>query len=82
MGERISVELDEDAAAELQRLAHADDAEPEQYAASLLTQLMRGRTLGADEATQLLRGIPGALEDAHAGSAQARRGKVTPLDSV
>jgi len=79
---RISLELEDDAAAELDRLAEADHAEPEQYAASLLTHLVRGRQLDSHSATELLRAMPGALEDAREGSAQARRGEITPLDAI
>ncbi len=82
MGRRFSLELEDDAAAELDRLAAADDAPPERYAASLLTQLFRGRALGSEAATDLLRGMPGALDAARGGSAQVRRGEVTPLDSI
>lgn len=82
MGRRISLELDDEAAAELDRLAEADNAEPERYAASLLTHLVRGRQLDSHRATELLRGMPGALEAAHEGSAQARRGEVTSLDAI
>ncbi|MCP9489100.1 MAG: hypothetical protein MSC31_04405 [Solirubrobacteraceae bacterium MAG38_C4-C5] len=82
MSRRISLELEDDAAAELDRLAQADHAEPERYAASLLTHLFRGRYLDSHTATELLRGIPGALEDAREGSVQARRGEITPLDAI
>jgi len=82
MSRRISLELDDDAAAELDRLAEADQADPERYAASLLTHFFRGRRLDAHAATDLLRGMPGALEDAREGSAQARRGDVIPLDAI
>lgn len=45
MSRRLSLELEDDAAAELDRLAEADQADPELYAASLLTHLFRGRRL-------------------------------------
>ena len=79
---RLSLDLDDDAAAELDRIAAAEKAQPEQYAASLLTELVCGRALDLRSATDLLDGMPGALEDAREGSAQARRGEVTPLDAI
>lgn len=79
---RLSLEIDDDAAAELDRLAAAQRSEPEHYAASLLTHLFRGRALDSNAATDLLDRMPGALEDAREGSAQARRGEVTPLDAI
>ena len=82
MSRRISLELEDDAAAELDRLAEADHADPERYAASLLTHLFRGRRLDSHTATELLRGMPGALDDAQEGSAQARRGETIPLDAI
>lgn len=79
---RLSLQLEDDAADELDRLAAADETQPEQYAASLLTHLVRGRALDAKSATDLLERMPGALDDAREGSAQARRGEVTPLDAI
>ena len=82
MSRIISLELEDDAAAELDRLAEADHADPERYAAPLLTHLVRGRRLASHTATELLRGMPGALDDAREGSAQARRGETIPLDAI
>ena len=45
MSRRLSLDLDDDAGAELDRIAAVEKARPEQYAASLLTELVRGRAL-------------------------------------
>jgi len=82
VSKRISLELEDEAVAELARLEAADDTEPEHYAASLLTQLVRGRALDGNTATELLRGMPGALDAAHEGSAQTRRGEAASLDAI
>lgn len=50
--------------------------------ASAGTRFVQGQQLGGHCATQLLRGMPGALDAAHEGSAQARRGELTPLDAI
>ncbi len=82
MSHRFSLELEDDAAAELHRLAEAEQADPDRYAALLLTHFFRGQRLDSHTATELLGRMPGALEAAREGSAQARRGETIPLDAI
>lgn len=74
MSRRLSLELDDDVAAELDRVAAAERAHPEQYAASLLSWLFRGRrTLDSRVGTDLLDRMPGATGDGDPGLRRARR---------
>lgn len=82
MSRRLSLQLDDEAAEELCRQAAAAGADPEEYAAILITALLPAVRLTRDEATELLRGMPGALDDARQGSDHARQGLTTPLDAL
>ena len=79
MSRRLTIDLEDDDGAELDRLAEGQRTGAEDFAQSLLTQLLRGQRYDSRSATELLDAIPGAFEDAQLGREQGRRGETIPL---
>jgi hypothetical protein len=79
MSRRLTLDIEDDDGAELDRLAEGQRTDPEAFARSLLTQLLRAQRYDSRTATELLDGIPGAFEAAQLGREQGRRGETIPL---
>ncbi|HET7026104.1 MAG TPA: hypothetical protein VFI28_00275 [Candidatus Limnocylindrales bacterium] len=81
-GRRINVVLDEEHAAKLTELAARLYVQPGTVARSLLSGAIDGVDAEAATITALLDAIPGAWERTMEGLADARAGRVTPLDEL
>ncbi|MFN0155793.1 MAG: hypothetical protein ACKVUT_15575 [Gaiella sp.] len=79
---RLNVTLDDEQWLKLQRLAERTRVNEGTIARSLLSSALDDADPDARSVTALLDGIPGALARAHAGAAEAARGKVVPLDAL
>lgn len=79
--ERLTVTLDAIRAAKLDRLAERAAIERDLLASSLLRAALDDADPDADRATDVLDGIPGALERARLGLQRARDGHVVSLDN-
>jgi hypothetical protein len=76
---RLTIDLEDEDGADLDRLAEGQSTDAEAFARSLLTQLLRAQRWDSRTATELLDGIPGAFEDSQLGREQGRRGETIPL---
>jgi hypothetical protein len=79
MSRRLTIDIEDDDGVELDRLAEGQRTDPEAFAGSLLTELLRAQRYDSRTATELLDGIPGAFEAAQLGREQGRRGETIPL---
>jgi hypothetical protein len=79
---RLNVTLDEEYAAKLTRLAQRTHVQEGTLARSLLSHAIDEADVDAANVTQILDGIPGALERAQLGLEQARSGQTTSLDEL
>jgi hypothetical protein len=79
---RFNVQLDEERAEKLRRLAARAHLHPGTLARSLLSTTIDtlSATPDAADVVAILDSIPGALERAHRGRAEARAGRAIPLD--
>jgi hypothetical protein len=81
-GQRVNIVLDEERAVKLRRLAERTHASPGTLARSLLSTAIDDADPDPRTITDILDRIPGAWEDAVAGSAEIRTGKGIPLDEL
>jgi len=79
MSRRLTIDLEDDDSADLDRLAEGQRTDAEDVAQSLLTQLLRAQRYDSRTATELLDRIADAFEEAQLGREQGRRGETTPL---
>ncbi len=79
MSRRLTIDLEDDDSADLDRLAEGKRTDAEDLAQSLLTQLLRAQRYDSRTATELLDRIPDAFEEAQLGREQGRRGETIPL---
>lgn len=79
MSRRLTIDLEDEDGADLDRLAESQRTDAEAFVRSLLTQLLRAQRCDSRTATELLDGIPGAFEDAQLGREQGRHGETIPL---
>jgi len=82
MSRQLTIDLEDDDAVDLARLAAGASADPEKYVSSLISTFVRGQSIDGVTATEVLRGIPGALERIERGSEQAHRGEVILVDEL
>ena len=82
MATRINVTLDEEYSEKLALLAERMHVQEGTLAKSLLSSALDGADPSAAHIVALLDGIPGALERANEGVAQAARGEGIPLDEL
>ena len=78
--QRVNIVLDEARAVKLQRLAERTHTSPGTLARSLLSTALDDADPDPRTITDILDRIPGAWEDAIAGSEEIRTGKGIPLD--
>lgn len=78
----MNVTLDEASALKLRRLAERTHTNEGTLARSLLSTALDEADPDVRNITELLDGIPGALERAHLGAHQARAGLGTPLGEL
>jgi hypothetical protein len=81
-GQRVNIVLDEERAVKLRRLADRTHTSPGTLARSLLSTALDDADPDPRTITDILDRIPGAWEDAMAGSEEIRRGKGIPLDEL
>ncbi len=81
-GARISVSLDAEHAAKLERVAAQACTHEGTLARSLLARAIDELDLDGDSMVEILNGIPGALERARLGSGRRARGETIPLDEL
>jgi len=81
-GQRVNIVLDEERALKLRRLAERTHTNPGTVARSLLSTALDEADPDPRTIADLLDRIPGAWEDAMAGSAEIRAGKGIPLDEL
>ena len=81
-GQRVNIVLDEERALKLRRLAERTHTNPGTVARSLLSTALDEADPDPRTIADLLDRIPGAWEDAMAGSAEIRTGKGIPLDEL
>jgi hypothetical protein len=79
---RLNVTLDPEHAEKLSRMAEQAYTQEGTLARSLLSRAIDESDLDARTMVDLLTGIPGALERAQLGRAQARTGQTIPLDEL
>jgi len=79
---RVNVVLDEERALKLRRLAERTHTSPGTLARSLLSTALDEADPDPRDVTALLDGIDGAWERAHEGLADARAGRVVPLEDL
>jgi hypothetical protein len=79
---RVNVTLDEEHALKLRRLAERTHTNEGTLARSLLSSALDEADPDPRNISELLDGIPGALERAQLGLAQARDGQGIPLDEL
>ena len=79
---RVNVTLDDAQWLKLQRLAERTHTNEGTLARSLLSTALDEADPDARNVASLLDGVPGALERARLGAAQARAGQGTPLDEL
>lgn len=82
MATRVNVTLDDEYGEKLRRLAEQAYVQEGTLARSLLSRALDEADTDSATMTQLLDGIPGALERAKLGREQARRGETIPLDKL
>jgi hypothetical protein len=81
-GQRVNIVLDEERAVKLRRLAERTHTSPGTLARSLLSTALDDTDPDPRMITDILDRIPGAWEDALAGSEEIRTGKGIPLDEL
>ena len=81
-GQRVNIVLDEERSLKLRRLAERTHTNPGTLARSLLSTALDEADPDPRTIADLLDRIPGAWEDAMAGSAEIRAGKGIPLDEL
>jgi len=81
-GQRVNIVLDEERAVKLRRLAERTHTSPGTLARSLLSTALDDADPDPRTITDILDRIPGAWEDAMAGSEEIRTGKGIPLDEL
>ncbi len=81
-GQRINVILDEEHAIKLKDMAARMYLQPGTVARSLLARAIDQVDSEADTITAILDAIPGAWERTQEGLADARAGRVVPLDEL
>jgi hypothetical protein len=79
---RVNIVLDEERATKLRRLAERTHTNPGTLARSLLSTALDDADPDPKTITDILDRIPGAWEDAMAGSEEIRNGKGIPLDEL
>ena len=82
VGQRVNIVLDEERAVKLRRLAERTHTSPGTLARSLLSTALDDADPDPRTITDILDRIPGAWEDAMAGSEEIRTGKGIPLDEL
>ena len=82
VGQRVNIVLDEARAVKLRRLADRTHTSPGTLARSLLSTALDDADPDAKTITDVLDRIPGAWEDALAGSEELRAGKGIPLSEL
>jgi predicted transcriptional regulator len=80
--ERLNITLDDEYAEKLSRLAARTHVQPGTIARSLLSTALDEVDADPRNVADLLDGIPGALERAQLGRAQARSGDTVPLEQL
>jgi predicted transcriptional regulator len=80
--ERLNITLDDEYAEKLSRLAERTHVQPGTIARSLLSTALDEVDADPRNVANLLDGIPGALERAQLGRAQARSGETIPLEQL
>jgi hypothetical protein len=80
--ERINITLEDEQAQKLARLAERMHVQPGTIARSLLSTAIDDADPDARNVTELLDGLPGALERAQLGAEQARLGDTIGLDDL
>jgi hypothetical protein len=81
-GQRVNIVLDAERAVKLRRLAERTHTSPGTLARSLLSTALDDSDPDPMTITDILDRIPGAWDDAEAGSAEIRSGKGIPLDEL
>ena len=81
-GQRVNIILDEERSLKLRRLADRTHTSPGTLARSLLSTALDDADPDPRSITDILDRIPGAWEDAVAGSEEIRTGKGIPLDEL
>lgn len=81
-GQRVNIVLDDERAVKLHRLAERTHTSPGTLARSLLSTALDDADPDPRTITDILDRIPGAWEDAVAGSEEIRTGKGIPLDQL
>lgn len=79
---RVNVILDAETALKLQRMAERTHINPGTLARSLLTTAIEEADPDAKDVVALLDAIPGAWEQVLAGEADAREGRLVPLEDL
>lgn len=80
--ERLNITLDAEHAQKLARVAERTHVQPGTVARSLLSTALDELDADPRNVVELLDGIPGALDRAHLGRAQAEAGDTIPLDRL
>ena len=80
--QRVNIVLDAERAVKLRRLAERTHTSPGTLARSLLSTALDDSDPDPMTITDILDRIPGAWDDAKAGSAEIRSGKGIPLDEL
>ena len=81
-GQRVNIVLDEERAVKLRRLAERTHTNPGTIARSLLSTALDQADPDPRTIVDILDGIPGAWDDARAGSREVRDGQGIPLDEL
>jgi hypothetical protein len=81
-GQRVNIVLDEERAVKLRRLAERTHTNPGTLARSLLSTALDDADPDSRTIIDILDQIPGAWEDATAGSEEIRTGKGIPLGEL
>jgi hypothetical protein len=79
---RINVTLDPEHSEKLSRMAELAYTQEGTLARSLLSRAIDEADIDGATMVELLNGIPGALERAELGRAQARHGETSPLEDL
>ena len=82
MGKRYNIQLDDEHAAKLERLATRTHVQAGTLARSLLSSAIDQADPDPSMVTEILDAIPGAFERHERGRADAREGRTLPLDSL
>jgi len=82
MSRRLTIDLEDDDGAELDRLAEGQRTDAEGFARGLLIELLRNQRYDSRTATEVLDGIPGAWERAQEGRAQIAAGRGVSLQDL